>query len=196
MIRTVFGALALALSAPLLAQAPTTPPMMAINEPEPARLALAREVVDLGYPPKARAAMFDDIMDTMMVQVKNSMFTNADPVLNEPGVRAIMDRHLNNVMAETKVNIAEFSPKLFEAYAKAFARSYTLDELKELRIFFSTSTGSKLLIQQTKMLGDPDVAIANTEYMTKAYALMPKMQKELSADLLDYLTKNPPKQKK
>jgi hypothetical protein len=194
MIRTLLSGAALALSAPLLAQAPTTQPTMAISEPEPARLALAREVVDLGYPPKARTAMFDDVMDTMMVQMKNSTFNNADPILNEPGVRTIMDRHLNTILTETKVNIAEFSPKLFEAYAKAFARSYTLDELKELRTFFSTSTGSKLLIQQSKMLSDPDVAIANTEYMKKTFALMPKMQKQLSADLMEYLKKNPPKQ--
>jgi hypothetical protein len=194
MIRALLSGAALALSAPLLAQAPTTQPTMAISEPEPARLALAREVVDLGYPPKARTAMFDDVMDTMMVQMKNSTFNNADPILNEPGVRTIMDRHLNTILTETKVNIAEFSPKLFEAYAKAFARSYTLDELKELRTFFSTSTGSKLLIQQSKMLSDPDVAIANTEYMKKTFALMPKMQKQLSADLMEYLKKNPPKQ--
>jgi hypothetical protein len=194
MIRTLLSGAALALSAPLFAQAPTTPPMMAISEPEPARLALAREVVDLGYPPKARTAMFDDVMDTFMVQMKNSIFKDADPILSEPGVRAIMDRHLNTVMTQTKVNIAEFSPKLFDAYAKAFARSYTLDELKELRTFFSTSTGSKLLIQQTKMISDPDVAIANTEYMTKTFALLPKMQKELSAELFEYLKKNPPKQ--
>jgi hypothetical protein len=193
MIRTILSVAALALSAPLLAQAPTAQPKMAISEPEPARLALAREVVDFGYPPKARKAMFDDVMDTMMVQAKGSMFKNADPALNDPGVRNIIDRHLNNAMLEIKVNIDEFSPKLFEAYAKAFARNYTLDELKELRTFFATSTGSKLLIQQTKMLSDPDVAFANTEYMTKTFALMPKMQKELSAELIEYFKKNPPK---
>jgi hypothetical protein len=160
-------------------------PGAAAAELDPERLAIARQVIDLSFPPEGRHAMLMSASDTMTDQARAAVAeaTGGD---NE-AMTAIMQRFLDRMRVLTDRAIAEHSPALFGAMARAYARNFTRDELVQIRAFVSTPTGRKYLQKSMEMLADPDVARANTAYMTSILTAMEPMRVELQRELDDHI---------
>jgi hypothetical protein len=153
---------------------------------DPERLALANEVIDLSYPPAGRRAMLMGAVDTMTDQARAAV-AEATGAETDAGLERILERYLARVRVQTERVIAEHSAPLFAAYARAYARQFTRDELVQIRAFVSTPTGRKYVQQTISMLSDPDVARANTAYMTSAFSALQSMQAELNRELQAYM---------
>jgi hypothetical protein len=170
-------------AAPALAQAPAQPPAApASAELDPETLALAREVIDIAFPPATRHAMMMRSSDAMMTQVRASAMAGLSGPI-EADLQPIIERYFSRAHAVGERAIAERSPALFSAFARAYARMFTRQELIEIRAFVSTPTGAKYFAQASDLLADPDVAAANTAYMAASFAelrpLMDDLQNEL-----------------
>jgi hypothetical protein len=187
--------LALLLTAGSAAIAQPAPPIVSVPSPAPApldpeRLAIAQEVVDLAFPPEQRQAMLAKTGETFMAQMRSAM-VGPNGLELDSGARAIFERHLDRIRAINGRMIAEGSPPIFVALARAYARAFTRDELLQIRAFIATPTGAKYLQRSMDMLSDPDVAVANTLYFERVMREIRPLQAELLAELTVYFQKHP-----
>ena len=165
-MRLVVG-LALVLAGPAAAQMAAP----AAEAPDPARLAAARQVVDLAYPPAMRATMFAGVQEAMTPMMTQAI--GANPALKQafaadPRVKPIFERFLGRIRARAAAALQSSMPTLFDAYGRAYARRFTLAQLNDLRTFFATPTGQLYTSRALSLLTDPDVAAANQALMTGA----------------------------
>jgi hypothetical protein len=172
-------------AAPCLAQdgASAAPAPAAALDPE--RLALANEVIDLAYPVAGRSALLMSAVDALMPQVRAALEVNGAQL--DAGMEAIVERFFARIRAQTERLVAAHGSAIFSSYARAYARRFTRDELVEIRAFVSTPTGRRYVQESVRLLSDPDVARANTDYMTSVFSTMEPMQAELRRELQDYM---------
>ena len=176
-----------AAAAPVPAAAPAAAPAPVEGE----RLAIAEEVVALAFPVEQRQAMLAKAGETMMAQMRAAAFGSGGQDLDS-GAAAILDRYFGRIRARNAQIIAEASAPIFVALARAYARSFTRDELIQIRAFIATPAGAKYLRRSTEMLSDPDVAAANTIYFQRVMSEMRPLQAELVSELAAYFKKHPP----
>jgi hypothetical protein len=180
-----FAAVALP-NSPALAQS-GPPPATAASAIDPERLAIAREVVELAYPPERRREMFMGILDAMTAQARSATEAQGRPL--DPGAQAIIDRYMARVRAESEPLIDKASPELFAAFARGYARQFTRDELVQIRAFVATPAGAKYVQRSAQLLSDPDVAEANTLYMSRMMTMLRPLQEQVRRELAAHFAK-------
>jgi hypothetical protein len=177
---TIAALLAVGAAGPILAAQETPPvPIVALDRRS---LPVAIEIVERSFPPETRRAMFASALETFMAQARRASREARDERLSA-AVEAILDRHLARGRAEIERVIAEASPELFAAVARAYARRFTYDELVQIRAFAATPAGAKFLQSGMDLFADPDVARANTAYMSAALAAMRPLQEQFMEEL-------------
>jgi hypothetical protein len=191
----LFAAFAVLLAAsgagPCLAQdapaapAPAPASGAAAAQPDPDSLALARDIIEHAFPPERRPALLSRTADTIMAQVRAATAAATGGNL-DAGVQEIVERFVARARAETDRAINAGSPALFDAFARAYARLFTHDELVQIRDFVATPAGAKYIQRSPDLLADPDVARANTAYMTNVINLLQPLQAQLRQELIAY----------
>jgi hypothetical protein len=162
-------------------------PSGATTQLDSERLRLANQIMDLAYPPESRRAMLLRAAEAMADQARVAAFAVVGSNMDD-GVRRIIERHLDRVRAEHERIIGEGSvAPIFAAFARAYARRFTSEELEQIRAFVATPTGAKYMQQSSDLLSDPEVAQANTEYMARAFAAIQPLQAEMFEELREYL---------
>jgi len=170
MLRSIVAAAALAALSPALpAHAQTAAP--SITAPEPARLTAARILIEKFLPADRRDAMVDQMMRPMVENMRSTLVNGpafesmkAENPKFGPAFDAFMNAELERSIATTKAAM----PGLVEAMARAYARRFTLDQLRELGIFFDTPTGRLYVETAPSLMSDPDVLAAQTAMMKDA----------------------------
>lgn len=189
------GAATLAL-APASLRAADAPPPVAIDA---ARLAAARTTVDFVFPAGTYARVMNSSMDAiignMMDSVgkmplrdlaaigglpEQSVATLGDGTLKE--IMAIYDPHYQErmqvttkaMMAEMGKLMTQFEPGIRDGLARAYAKRFTVAQLRDLNAFFATPTGKDYAADSMVIFMDPEV-------MAKMTAMMPEMMKQMPA---------------
>lgn len=143
---------------PLKAQTPTPPNAEAVD---PARLAAARALIDILMPPATRDQMVVGMMKPMLANMRQS-FTNspdfAAALGADPRVKALFDQFMAQQEARTTELMREALPGMFPAMAKAYARRFDLQQLRDIQAFFETPSGRAYMRASFTIMSDPDVA--------------------------------------
>jgi hypothetical protein len=176
--------LALGTAGPALAAQDTPPVPIAAQDQR--SLAVATDIIELSFPPAARRAMFASTVETFMAQARRAS-TEASGERLSPDVEAIIDRHLARARVEIDRVLTQASPALFAAMARAYARRFSYDELLQIRAFVATPTGAKFIRSGNDLMADPDVARANTAYMSAAFAALRPLEAQLMQELRAHL---------
>ena len=97
--------------------APTlTPPVQPAASAQPAdEVAIARQIIDLGFPEERREAMFFATVDQMTMQMRESVLANIEE--QDPGAIAILDEWLAEYIADGKTILRSHIPNLMNAWA-------------------------------------------------------------------------------
>jgi hypothetical protein len=177
--------LAFLAAACLAAPAPAQPATAAAAKVDPQSLSIAKDIVDLAYPPERRQALLMRTMDVMMVQIRAAS-AQAGGGRADPGADAILDRFVVKVRAVVEPVVAKESPALFAAFARAYARNFTRDELLQIRAFVATPAGAKYTLRSADLLSDPEVAEANTAYMNHTLIAIQPLQAEARQALAEH----------
>ncbi|MGN6459594.1 MAG: DUF2059 domain-containing protein [Pseudolabrys sp.] len=168
-------------AAPVSAQAPVQSQTAAV-EPNPQSLPAARDLLAVMFPPAQREQIFESVMHAMMTNfiAGTRQGKNADP-----RVEAIVDKFTAAVESDGRKVLQDAMPGLFEAYARAYARHFSPDELGQIEVFAKTPAGSKFLQRSNFILSDPDVARWQTDIfssqMKRTAPMAEKMQAEIAA---------------
>lgn len=171
--------------APALAASPTPVPVQAVDA---LRLAVAREVVALAWPPEQREAMMHKLMTAMTSQFKASVRLET---ITDPGLKKIMEDYFDSIPTFLQPSVSDFLPKQMDAIAHAYARKFTLVELQDVRTFAQTPSGSRFLHESMDVMSDPDVAAANTAYFKDITMLSQSVADDLKTKIEAYLKDHP-----
>jgi hypothetical protein len=176
-------------AAPSLAQSPAPAPATAAPL-DSENLAIAQEIVALAYPPESRHAMLMRVSDSMTGQMRRAVFPpNGNPP--DAAMQQIFDRYLDRVRAVTDRSFTDGIPAIFEAFARAYARQFSRDDLVQIRAFVSTPAGARYLQRSAELLSDPDVAEANSAYMATAFHAVQPLMDDLRREIAAYVARRP-----
>jgi hypothetical protein len=110
------------------------------QQPSPAAVALAREVVTI----KGANSMTDPLVRGVIESVKNS-FVPTNPNLT---------RELNDVATALHKELDGRSSEVLEQMAQAYASRFTEHDLKDLLVFYKTPLGQKFIKEEPMALED------------------------------------------
>lgn len=125
------------------AQAPARPQAQSQSanpNPSPAAIAMAREIITL----KGAHQMFDAVVPGVIETAKNQ-FLPTNPNLN---------KELNEVAALLHRDFDAKKTEMLNEVARAYARHFNEQELKELIAFYKTALGKKLLVEEPLAIDD------------------------------------------
>lgn len=154
--------------------APTAQPAVAAT-PSPERIALARQFVNL-------TVTEDDYVKLMRMAALQAatekVLGSADGADTPPDV---IERGVDMFFAKFRPVLHERLPRLFEAYAQAYARKFSADELRAMNAFAATPSGKHYLAEREFVLEDPDVLQVQQELLQATTSVMQDLQKEQCA---------------
>lgn len=188
MFRALFSALAawLIIIAPhgaALAQEADDPSLGV--EPSAAKLALAREIVDLGFPEETREDVFFASMDQMMIQTQEATLKAYG--LEDEGAVAVLDGWIADYIVDSKEVLRSHIPSLVDGMQRSYAAMFTLQELTDIHAFVSTPSGQRFFELSSAVLAEPSFANANQAYMNEVQAQLPAATQDLVGRLQRYL---------
>ena len=160
----LIGAVALALT-PLLTDAPINPAATgatAADAPlDPVKVELARDIVAIVLPPDQRDKMMGAMLSAMMNNIVSGTLQGLgvdDKIASEPAVQSIFQAFVERQKKLALEDIHDALPGLVEAYAHAYARMFTIEDLREIKAFVQTPAGTRYMQRAAGLLSDPDVA--------------------------------------
>ena len=126
---------------------------------DPQALQLAREFLTLSSPPDLLEKHFVDQFKSMMLMV--------------PGVQAPEGseaaRSLDSMLSTTGPAIRLHAPAVTEAYAQAYARTYSIEDLRQMVTFAASPAGQHLFARGSEIELDPGVLAAGQSMMMDAF---------------------------
>jgi hypothetical protein len=176
---------ALLLPMPVAAQV-AAPAPVPVSAPDPSRVVVARRLMDQIMPPATRDQMMRSMMGAMSQNMVGALRQNAQLTTSLeklPGAQAVFDRFLQRQMEIGTQDLVANLPTMLDAMAKAYARRFTLVQLKEMGVFFATPTGQAYLMQAPTIMSDPDVGVWMNQLMTRSMQRLPEQMAKLKADI-------------
>nr|WP_294813431.1 DUF2059 domain-containing protein [uncultured Sphingomonas sp.] len=179
MLRLLAGALVLVLT-PIAPAAAQSAPVAAA--PDAARLAAAQALIEQIMPADRRDAMIEQMVRPMIANAREAMANApmfADMARDNPklasAMNGFMDEEFERSIATTKAAM----PALFDAMARAYARRFTLDQMRDIGDFFKTPSGRLYVETAPTIMSDPDVMAAQRAMMTQTMSGMQERMAKL-----------------
>ncbi|MEM7700883.1 MAG: DUF2059 domain-containing protein [Pseudomonadota bacterium] len=183
---SALATIALLLAAPTVAQEAAPSDAPAANAPSEAKLALAQQIVDDSFPEDMREEMFFATVDQMTAQMREATLKGMG--VDDQGAIAVMDAWLAEYIAESKVTLRTYIPKLMDGLAKSYAVMFTQEELTDIAAFVATPSGQRFMTLSSAVLAEPNFASANQEYMNEVQSGLPAAMQDLQGRLIEYMT--------
>lgn len=149
----------------------------------------AMAIMDSMFPADTREEMMLGIVETMGRQVAEGMMSG--PIFEEPGIRAIMDKFLDNLPNAMRPSISKYLPRMIKATAIAYTREFTLKELQDIREFAETPSGQRYFASAQAVMSDPAIAAVNQEFFAEIAELQTEQGQLLREELMEFLNANP-----
>ena len=126
-------------------------------------------------------------MDSVMEMLRGQQ----GPGMDDPGMRAIIDRYVASTRESALASVDQHAASIFEAIARAYAREFSIDELRHIRDFASTPAGQHFLSRSSAVLQDPDVMAANKAFVGDVMTITKDRQSALVQEIAAYLRLHP-----
>ena len=146
-----------------------------------AKLAEARAIVAVMYPPAQRRTMMDKLLSDGTSQFRTMLSPDA---MADPGIKSMVDDFLQQELKRQSAVIQKHLPDQLEAQAIAYTHQFTLAELKDIHAFALTPSGNDYFSKTMSVLGDPSVMQANIDVVHE----MNDVSRELVPQFRDKLT--------
>lgn len=182
-------ALAIALTsalAPLPAQGVSAIADASAPPPLAEQIAASRELMVVLMPPSYRDDMIDgmvQMIDRVMHQIVDSNAGLTATLRKKPGAEEVFTRFVERQMTSTRRRMTERMPALVEAMTVAYARQFTVEQIKDMQVFFSTPTGQAYIRQSAHIMADPAIAEWQATSVKADMAEMPAKLQQLMDEL-------------
>ncbi|HEY2033835.1 MAG TPA: DUF2059 domain-containing protein [Rhizomicrobium sp.] len=117
-----------------------------LPSPDPEKVAIGGEIYDL-YADK------QDIQGRTRAIAQAALKMESDSLKNKPdSITTSADSATANLIMGSVAKVVEdMRPTMRRAYAEAYARHFSMDELKEIKAFYQSAAGQELLTEQPKI---------------------------------------------
>ncbi|KPP93240.1 DUF2059 domain-containing protein [Erythrobacter sp. HL-111] len=149
-------------------------------------LEVAREIIAIGMPEETRETVFAATMDQMMVQMREAQ-KQSGMIGEDPAIEAIVEANLAEFREDAMGALRARLPELMEGWALAYASIFSHEDLVAIREFVRTPAGQRFFQLSPAVTAEPNFAAANQLYMNDVMAMLPQLQRNLEADLTEYL---------
>lgn len=166
----------------------TTQQAQAAQPVDQAKLAEARAIIAVIFPPAERQQMMDKMLDDISAPLRQSMPAT---MMQDAGLKAILDDFLDKAQARQRPLLHKNMPIMLDAMASAYTRMFTLTELQDVHRFALSPSGRSYLSKSLAIMGDPAVAEANKAIIGESMALGQEMLPDLRKKLTDYIEAHP-----
>jgi hypothetical protein len=188
-MKTILGcALGALLAAGMPANAASVPPaepkMTAVD---PAALAIAHQILAIGFPAEKRSQMFSSVLDSITDQVRKSAPNLG--LTKDKDLQALLDRSNQRMWDAMKPVMNAALPDIFESMARAYAREFSVDDLNALLRFVETPAGQRFMERAPLIMKDPDVQAAQQRMMAQMMGKLPEIMRQNHQDIEDYVAK-------
>ena len=155
---------------------------------EAAKLTEARSILAVMFPPSQREAMFIKLQADL-----GSQFSALLPatLMADPGLKGIFEEFKNAAFERQRAVLLRRFPAQLDAMATAYAREFSLGELKDIHAFARTSSGAHYFSKSLSMIGDPAVAKVNTETVAQIHAVTQDLLPGFKDKVVAYLKAHP-----
>jgi len=154
--------------------------------PDARSVELAREIIAIGMPEEDRETVFAATMDQMIGQMREAQ-RQSGVSSEDPRIEAIIDENLAEFRDNAIGVIRGHLPSLMEAWALAYANTFSREDLLAIREFVRTPAGQRFFQLSPAIAAEPNFAAANQLYMNDVMAMLPALQARLKKDIVDYL---------
>jgi hypothetical protein len=153
-----------------------------------AKLGEANAIIAVIFPASQRQQMFAKLQANLVEQM-GAMMPAA--MMSDPGLRAIIDQFKTDAFERQRAIMMKHLPIQIQAMATAYAREFSLGELREIHAFAATPAGSHYLSQSLAIIGDPAVAKANSETIAEMQAATQELIPGFKDKAIAYLKAHP-----
>ena len=189
LLRPLLGACLIA-SAPAASQPLADAKATAVD---PTSLAVAHQIIAIAFPPEKRSQMFASVVDSIVDHSRKAM---EDLHFNtDKDFQAVIQRSTQRMFDQLKASINAALPDYFESMARAYARSFSPDDLITILAFVKTPAGQHYFERAPLLLKDPDVNAANQRMVAQLMGKMPEISRENRQDIEDYVARKAKQQK-
>ncbi|QYE36628.1 hypothetical protein KZX46_12330 [Polymorphobacter sp. PAMC 29334] len=159
--------LALAMnSAPAQAISPVPPTYV----PDPARLAAARELIDVAFPQDKRSILPAIwVIDAALSRARVASTELAGHWHGDPRADRIFDNYIFSAQATARTFAQAQMVIFYDTIGKAYERQFTLTELATLKTFFQTPTGKLVadMIMNSQVVEAQQAILANATVLAQ-----------------------------
>jgi hypothetical protein len=165
-----------------------TPPAVAVSAPlNPESLALARRLMEFTYPLAQRPVLFAGPARAITEQTRQAAMAG----ITDAGLRALIEKSVQAIPPRLQPITAKNIPALVDGYARAYARAFKVEELRQIVAFAQTPAGTHYLAPGAFLIADPDVVAANRAYGEEMKAAQQQAIAELIRDGRAYIAQHP-----
>ena len=182
-----FAAIALAMI-PLAssnAEPPTHASQTSQQELEPVAIDLANQLLDIIAPPATRQTKLAERFKFVAEQVRAPYATKSGS--EDAKFRALVDNNMDEMWQGMVAVIGRNLPAYYGAMARAYARRFTIPELREILAFAKTPAGVKFLQISSLIAQDTEVVAAQQQMLMDVRSGLPEMKKKSDASVAGYL---------
>ena len=150
-------------------------PAAAVAAPDPARLAAARELIDVLMPPESRAQMIEAMIAPMLGNLQQGMAQSpmfSSAMAEHPEMQTRFATFLERQQVRTMTLMRDGLPSMVDAMARAYARRFDVAQCRDIKAFFATPSGRAYMQQSLTIMADPDVAAWQRSMMESSMAHM------------------------
>lgn len=169
---------------------PAEPKMTAVD---PAALAIAHQILAIGFPVEKRSQMLLSVVDSVNEQVRKSAQNSG--LTKDKDLQAILDRSSQRMWDAMKPVMNAAIPDIFEGMARAYAREFSVDDLNALLRFVETPAGQRFIERSPLIMKDPDVQASQQRMMAQMMGKLPEIMRQNQQDIEDYVAKKARDQK-
>ena len=155
---------------------------------DPEAIALGHDILEVLSPQAERMSRYNARIKGLTEQIRASALAGLDA--ENPALKVVTDRSMDRMWAELGKVVESNLPGFYEAYARAYARRFSLQELREIKAFAMTAAGRKYLHDSTTLFQDPDVIVAQQRLMDSMTADMPRLQKQMKDEVAAVVAKS------
>ena len=169
-VAIMFATTTLAAAAPGVAQ-PADQQVAEAPAPDAERLAIARRFVALTSP-----------AEELVKGIHAGFSQAAMGEIEDETDRVAAERRLNRMFARFEPKVREHQPAIVEAYAQAYAREFSANELRDMVAFGESPTGRRFLAKMTELGTEESVMDAQMQLLQDLAPSMEDLQKEICAE--------------
>jgi hypothetical protein len=193
-MKNILGSvLAAGIAVALPASATAAQPAASGQADDAAKLIESRAIIAIIFPASEREAMFTKLQGDIVAQMGALIPAS---LTADPGLKAIVDEFKNEALGRQRAVLLKHLPLQLDAMADAYAREFSLAELKDIHAFAVTPPGGHYLSKSVTLIGDPAVAKANRDTIADVHAVTQELIPSFKDKAIAYLKAHPEVAKK